>query len=35
MMTKTEVIDSALADRFSELKGNYQSFAAGLYVCDA
>lgn len=25
---------TALADRFSELKGNYQSFAAGLYVCD-
>lgn len=25
---------TAIAERFSELKGNYQSFAAGLYVCD-
>jgi hypothetical protein len=25
---------TALADRFSELKGNYQSFAAGLCICD-
>ena len=25
---------TAIADRFSELKAHYQSFAAGLYVCD-